>query len=39
MNEERLVKGISRYREYGFIKVLRETMLILFPVILIGAFC
>lgn len=39
MNEERLVKGISRYREYSFIKVLRETMLILFPVILIGAFC
>lgn len=38
MDEERLVKTIAKYRNYRFIQVLRQTMLILFPVILIGAF-
>lgn len=38
MDEERLVKTITKYRNYRFIQVLRQTMLILFPVILIGAF-
>lgn len=38
MDEERLVKTITKYRNYRFIQILRQTMLILFPVILIGAF-
>ena len=39
MNENKIVDLLVKYKQLTFIKILQQTMIALFPIVLIGSYC